>query len=192
MTDARPTPPTEFDPNHPDLFIDRPRWPTVVGIISISWSGLNLLCGIAFVGFFVWMNSASFTQMTEKGMGSPMPDVMRPNTLALVLMGVGTLWVGVLMFAGITTLARKDAGRMLHLLYAVVAIVLSAVGLVMQAKQNGAIRAWAEANPDTKWAQQQRPLGQFFGLMCGMGWGLAYPLFLIVWFGVVKGKEKIG
>lgn len=186
-----PTSPAPFDPNHPDLFVDRPKWPSVIGIISISWASLGLLCGVLSVFFFAWMNSGSFREMTEKGMGSPMPDLLRPNTLQFSLMSVGTVWAGVLLFAGIATLTRKETGRMLHLLYATVAIVLAVVGLVLQAKQMSAVRAWADANPDNKWAQQQKPMGQFLGICFAMFFSLAYPVFLALWFGMGKGREKI-
>lgn len=180
-----------FDPDHPELFVDRPTWPMVIGIISISWAALGLLCGVGGIFFFSWMNSPSFTEMTAKQMGSPMPDVLRASSLQLVLMGVGTAWAGVLLFAGITTLARKDTGRMLHLLYAAVAIVIAVAGLYLQAKQMSAVRTWADANPDNKWAQQQTPVGQFIGVCFAMFFSLAYPVFLALWFGMGKGRQRM-
>lgn len=190
-TATPPTSPAPFDPNNPDLFIDRPRWPAVIGIISISWAGLGLLCGVVGMFMLMWMNTGSFREMTEKGMGSPMPELLLPNVLQLTLMGIGTAWAGVLLFAGITTFARKPTGRMLHLLYACVAIVLALAGLVLQAKQMTAVRAWADANPDSKWAQQQTPLGQFLGVCFSMFFSLAYPIFLALWFGMGKGRGRM-
>lgn len=191
-TDTPPTQqPAGFDPNNPDLFIDRPKWPTVIGVISVSWAGLGLLCGVLGTVGFVFMRQPMFTEQMEKSMGSPMPDVMLPNTMQLVLMGVGTLWACVLLFAGIALVTRKQTGRMLHLLYAIVALALACAGLFLQARQMSALHAWVEANPGNKWAQTQSPVGQFLGACFGMIMSLGYPTFLILWFGLGKGRQKI-
>ena len=186
-----PTIPAPFDPSNPDLFIDRPRWPTPVGIVSICWASLGLLCGILFTVGFAFTNGPQFSEMVEKGMGSPMPDVLRPNSSQLVLMAIGTLWAGVLLFAGIATLTRKESGRTLHLLYAIVALALAVVGLYLQARQMGEVRTWVDANPDNPWAKGQNPIGQFLGACFGMIFSLAYPIFLLIWFGVAKRNQKL-
>ena len=190
MTDS-PVTPDSFDPNRTDLFIDRPTWPKVIWIISISWACFWMMCGLLMTVGMFFMNSQAFTEMTEKGMGAPMPDAFRPSSTMWAFGAVGSLWLLVLLFAGLATLRHRDSGRGLHLLWAVVAVVLGCVSMVLQAKMLSGKRVWVEANPDSAWGKQFSPVGEFIGTLVGMAISFSYPLFLIIWFGMGKGKQRM-
>lgn len=190
-TDPVSSDPAPFDPNHPDLFVDRPKWPTVVGIISIAWAGVWLACGLMMAAFVVFLSSEAFAEMTEKGMGGPMPDAFRPDALMMVMGVVSSLWLLVLLFAGFATVKRAATGRGLHLLWAIVAVVLGIIGSYLQAKMLGEKRAWAEANPETGWAKNFKPGFEFVMALVTMFISFIYPVFLILWFGMGRGRERM-
>ncbi len=190
MTDSHETP-APFDPNRGDMFVDPPKWTTPVGIVSICLASLGLLCGVCGLVGIVFLNSPQMAEQMEKGVGAPMPDVMRPNTVQTVLIVISTLWAGVLLAAGLATLARRETGRMLHLLYAIVAILMGGYGLYLQGQQMGAQKDFFAANPDSPWAKHYSPTGALVGACVGMVFSFSYPLFLIIWFGMGKGKERM-
>lgn len=165
-------------------FAPRPSWPKVIGIISIVFGALGMLCGIAGVGMTMFGASMMGGQT-----GDFPPVYANPPVLALVVAGIGTLWAIVLIVAGSMTAARKPVGRPLHLLYAVVAIVLGAVSMYNQVQIQAQVDQWVKDNPDKQFAKQQKQgggFGQAVGYACGGFFGFGWPLFTLVWFGAVK------
>lgn len=181
------TPPTDltFDPNDPTLFVEPPLWPKVVGIASICFSAVSLGCmGCGLVGIFV------FVPMGEQAMGTPMPDVMRPDAIGWAMMVAGFAGAIFLLVAGIATTTRRPIGRPLHLVWAALSVLLSIGSLYYQFAQQQRIKAWFVDNPDSPWAQQQQQneMFQYIGLALGLVFGLGWPLFCLIWFGLVKTK----
>ncbi|MCW5777387.1 MAG: hypothetical protein KIS87_13200 [Phycisphaeraceae bacterium] len=179
-------PPTGFDPDDPSLFLDAPKWPKVVGIISICWAGLGLFCtgcGLAMIPFW--------SQMMEPTLeGAPLPPtmVMGPLDWALGAIGLGLTFV--LLFAGIATAGRKPVGRTLHLAYGVAALPIVAVNIWNALEKNAAMAQWAADYPNNPMAQGQTGPGAAFGVAISVAmillFGLAWPVFCLVWFGLVK------
>ena len=91
-------PPTEsaFDMPMP---AEPPAWPKVVGIISIVWASLGLLCGVCGTGWLLYM--PTFAKSMEAQMG-PMPPAMSPSPaqLALMVLGVFGLVLVLLVASG--------------------------------------------------------------------------------------------
>jgi hypothetical protein len=169
--------------------VESPAWPKVIGILSLVWACLGLTCGACGVG---WMLVGP--ALMPPDMRAQMP----PN-----LMGTPAMWVNMtlsmintvlLLVAGVVTLRRHAAGRLLHLGWAVIAIVLWGAGVYLQIGQQEALKQWAAQNPDTPFARQMNSLGSQIGQMAGMVigaiFGLAYPVFLLIWFGAVKRSHK--
>lgn len=180
-------PPVEsaFDPDDPSLFVVPPKWPRVVGGISTGIAALNLTClGCGVVAIAV------FIPMGEKQIGQPMPDVMRPGAVGYALMALGTVMVLWLLLAGISTFARKPAGRMLHIGWAAVSILINIGSMIFQFAQRQRIMDWVAQNPDSPWAQQQQQnaVFQWIGLALGILLGFGYPAFCLIWFMLVKNK----
>lgn len=187
MTTTPPPTSPDFDPSLVD-FPEPPVWPKVIGIISIVWGTIGLGCNACGLASPILTNM--FSQQMEQQMGEPMPDVMKINSIQLGMIGVGLLMAVFLLFAGIMTVMRKPAGRMMHLVYAVVSVVMTLVGTGYGYVRMQDMAQWLAANGGSKWAQQANPAYQWIGLGVGVLLGLAWPVFCLVWFGLVKRKAE--
>lgn len=168
---------------------ERAKWPKTVGIISIAWAGLGLMCGFCGVGWMMFVGK--FLAGAEQQFG-PAPDVVKPNSAQLIVGVVGMVAPILLLIAGIATLRRKPAGRVLHLTYALVAIILGAAGAALGIRQQMAIMHWAGENQNDKWVTQGG-VGSPFGLIilaAVLLMTFAWPLFCMIWFGAVKRDTK--
>lgn len=165
-------------------------WPKVVGIVSIVWGSLSLLCNGC--GFVANASQEAMMNMIPKPTGpnapvmGPMPDVMKAGIVEIAGTGLGFVLGIVLIVAGSMLVARRSASRGLHLAYAVVGALLTVAYTVFMVQKLGAMTAWAKQNPDDFWAQQSQSGFAYIGLGFGVVIGLAYPLFCLVWFGIVK------
>lgn len=183
------------DPRDPDAamfegddLVEPPRWPKVVGTISIVWAALGLTCAGCGLASIALMDQ--FIKPAEERFG-PMPDVMKPGPAQIVLSVISFLPVIVLLVAGIMVVARKPLGGTLHLVYAVLSLIITGVAAVFGLQQQMAIAEWVRQNPDSQWAQQSNPTMGFvmMGLMVALG--LAWPVFCLIWFGVVKRRAPM-
>lgn len=141
-------------------FAPIPSWPKTIGIISICWGSLGLLCnGCGFAGI---MMQGTFLKQAEEQFG-PMPDVMKPQPAQMGLLAFGVLWTILLLISGILLVSRKQVSITLHLVYAVGGLIMGVVGTVVGVMQNLAISNWVQNNQSEKWAQQAKPtLGWVF------------------------------
>ncbi len=186
----QPTNPT-IPPSMGDFHVpvEPPAWPKVVGIISIVLSSLGLVCGVCGIGFLAFMRP--LLKMAEAQMG-PAPEVLIPGPLLVALAAVGVVWSAVLLVAGIATLRRRPNGRMLHVVYSGVAIVLTVISSFVNWQHQSAILKWVSENPTDQWAKQQSPMGAYAGMAFGVCIGLGYPIFLLVWFGAMGKRPEAG
>ncbi len=179
-----PSPPTEpFD----DLPPEPAGWPKVVGVISIVWASIGMLCGMCGVAGLAMM--PQFMSQMEQQLG-PMPDIMKPTPLMLGVAALGFIPPVILLIAGIMTVMRRPAGRSLHLLYAVIGLVLGVIGIGIQLKHQLDLMEWARQNQDSKWAQQAGSPFGFVGLGFGAILSFAWPVFCLIWFGIVKKDNR--
>jgi hypothetical protein len=166
------------------------KWPKVVGIISIVWACLGLMCGLTCGVFGPAFQNMAMASMVEKF--GPMPDAMKPAPAQLVLAVVGLIGPVLLLVAGIATARRKPAGRSLHLAYAVVSILLIGAGSVVAMRQQLALVQWAKDHPTDKWVtegHQGSPIGLVISAAI-MVMMFAWPLFCMIWFGAIKRDAK--
>lgn len=196
MSDGVHTPPTgpdAFDPNDPSLFVARPKWPKVIGIITIVLASLGLLCSVGGAGaaaFFGPMQQQVVADMAPDA--DPLPSPMTPLLWGAI--AFGTVLAFVQFIGGVMCVAYKPAARLVLLLYGVLGIVSTMLGTVAQLQQQAAMQAWAEANPGNPIADQMtsdaQAMGQLVGLAFGLLLGLGIPLFYVIWFGLVKTKPE--
>lgn len=172
-----------------DDFDTQPGWPKPVGIISIVWGSLGLLCGMCGMASMTMMST--FMKGAEDQMG-PMPDMMKPTPLQIGAMALGFIPAITLIVAGALTVKRNYKGRMVHLIYVAMSMVIGGIGIAMQIQQQMALSAWAAENPDNMWAKQQQQGGAFayIGIAFGVLLSFAWPLFCAIWFGFVKRKPE--
>src|SRR5688572_15792538 len=131
--DAPHTSPQDIVPDEP------PRWPGVVGVISIVWASLGILCGACGVLSPVLMQM--FLAQAEQQLG-PMPAAMKPGPMQVGLAGVSLAWAFVLLTAGILLMIRKPVARPLHLVYGAVAILLTIAGTAAGVMAQMALNEW--------------------------------------------------
>lgn len=161
----------------------RPAWPKVIGIISIVFGSLGVICGGLGIGWQLMM-PGFLGQMPG---GAP-PTLLNPNPINLGFGAVSTLWTIILIVAGALTVGRKPSGRTAHLAWALVAMIFGAVGIYMQMKMNAEIATWVADNPDADFSKQ--PQMPIIGYACAGFFGFGWPLFTLVWFGLVKRKAS--
>lgn len=184
MSQYDPAPPTSaYD--DVELFAPLPVWPKVIGIISIVLGSLSLTC----MGCNV-LSIVVFLPMGASQMGEPIPPPMQPGAPMWALIGLGGAMSALLLTAGIVTVVRRPEGRALHLLYAMLSVPLTIASAAIRVQQINDMAQWAANNPDSVWAKQQSTPGagamQWAGLLIGTALGLGYPVFLLIWFGLVK------
>lgn len=168
-----------------------PQWPKVIGIISICLAGLGLTCQVCGVAMAPLSMSIIPADQRDQ-----YPPNMGVGPLVYLAAALGLPHGLLLLVAGIQTMRRRASGKMLHLIYALLALPLVAFGIWVQVEQQAVIAQWVRENPDTVYAKQmQMPgaaMGQYIGMIFGIFFGLAYPVFLLIWFGIVKAKADMG
>lgn len=179
-----PFPPNQtVDPILDPYDNEPPAWPKIVGIVSIVVSGLGLMCGGCAVGGLLFQGN--LLKMAEQQMG-PVPPPMLASPIQIAAAAAGLVWALVLLTAGIMLVSRRPIARPLHLLYSVGAIVLGAIGMALTVQQQAAVAEWLRQNPDSQWGKHQSSLGNAIGLAVAAVLSFAYPLFVLIYFGVVK------
>lgn len=160
-----------------------PKWPKPVGITSIVFASLGLICNGC--GVFGSLASDQMYKMAEPQLG-PAPDVLKPTAAVTVISMLGFLWAILLLIAGILTLTRNYAGRLTHIVYSIGGILLISIGTYLQLEQQAAFKEWARQNPDSQWVLQvDNPIGMI-SMVVGILIGLSWPLFCLIWFGFIK------
>lgn len=173
-----------------DMFREPPKWPKVVGVISIVWGSLGLCCNALSLGSGAIMGKLLSSAASNMQGGMP-PVITHPPALSLVAGGIGALWSVFLIVAGATTASRRPVGRAMHIAWAIGGLMLMVLGLYVQMKVQNEIAAWMQANPDAMFTQQQQKagaIGKVIGFAVAIVFGLAWPVFTLVWFGLVKRK----
>lgn len=166
----------------PMLVTEAATWPKTMGIVSILFAALGLTCNSCGVASPFLMSMVP----EQPGFG-PMPDVMKPAFSMVVLSGLGIVWSMLLLVAGIVTLRRERAGRMLHVVWAVGALITTIAGVAISVKVTQDQQAWKAANADSPWAKSMGSAGlsyAFIGasvLITGF-----WPAFCALWFGLLK------
>ncbi len=173
----------------PDLPPEPPQWPKVIGIVSIVWGILGGACGGCGMTMLFVMPMMLPPEMTKGGL----PPTMTPTPTMLAGQGMGLLMAVLLIIAGAATLKRTIQGRTLHMVYACLSFVTVAIALWMNWKNSVDMKTWIANNPDNPMAKQQAQTGDlsfFIGTGAILVFGLVYPIFLLVWFGLIKRTEE--
>lgn len=164
-----------------------PTWPKPVGVLSLVFGILAVGCGglgLAWLGF------------GQSIMGNVMPaDQFPPAMMQLTAAG----WVGqilsivgnvLLITAGAVLLTRQPVARPLHLLYAVLLLVSTALATYAAFEQQQLIAEWVKDNPDAEFSRTYNPTAQALGPVFGGVVALAWPVFCLIWFGLVKTRPE--
>lgn len=173
-----------------DDFREPPKWPKVVGILSIVFGALNLVCnGLGAVSAFMMPTFMKSAEAQSPG-GFP-PAMTTLNPLVSLLMLVSLAFGLLLLLAGIMTLNRRAVGRPMHIVYSLGALVMLVVGIIFQLQQVDEIGAWVRDNPDAAFSQQWSPMTTYISMAIGIVIGGGYPVFCLVWFGAMGKRPEI-
>jgi hypothetical protein len=179
-------------PHDEEQFLSPPKWPIPMGIVSIVLAGLGLVCGglgLAFMPFLGGMMSGQLQ-------GAPPPPAMQFGPVDYTLGGLGVVLSVLLLIAGIMLVGRHPVSRWMHLLYAVAAIPVSIMNMMQQSAKQAAMAQWAADYPDNPIAQSVnaggpgQEIGPMIGMCVGGVLGIGFPLFLFVWFMLVKTRPE--
>lgn len=172
----------------------RPRWPKVIGIISIVWGSLGLVCG--GLGLIALPFSSKFVGMALKD-GEPVPYGMVPSGSDYAIATIGLGMTLLLLFAGIACVSYRPITRMMHIAYAMLGIPLVVWQYLNQLHKQELNAQWAKEFPDSAMAPgfAQSASGsatpsQLIGLVLLIVLGFGIPLFYLIWFGLVKTKPE--
>jgi len=177
----------------PDLApVNRPRWVPVLGGINIALAAFGLVCG-----GLVMLSVPFFAGMVEDQLnGDPLPPhlVLTPYTLGIALFGL-VLSV-VLMVGSILLVMRRFKSRMIILIYSVLALPLNFLAFLNQINIQAGVQQWVKDYPNNPMANNfdtannaGAAIGQYIGLGLFLLLGLGWPLFMLIWFSLIKTKE---
>lgn len=176
-----------------DDWREPPKWPKVVGIISIVWAVLGIVCnGLGVVSAFLTPQMMKMAESGGEMEGGFPPQMTQLNLLLAGMMMVSVLVSVTLLLAGIFTVNRRPQGRGLHLGVAVVSLIMLVIGMGYQWHSMTQMGAWVKANPDATFSQTYSPIGSMIGMGIGIVIGGAWPLFCLIWFGALKKRPEVG
>jgi hypothetical protein len=173
----------------PYLPPEPPQWPKVIGILSIVWASLGLVCApCGLIGPFIWPMVMP-PEMTKDGL----PPHMSVDPLLMGIQASGLLMAVLLLSAGVATLRRTAAGRTLHLVYGVLQLLSMAPGIWITHRLHVATQQWFADHPDSLFTKQQGgggDAGFIIQVALMIVLGAMYPAFILVWFGLVKRTQQ--
>lgn len=168
-----------------NTYREAPKWPKVVGGISIGWSVLGLGCMGCGLGALVFFKDMMPQEMRD------MPS-MQFTTAQAIQASLGVLMGLLLIAAGVLTCMRQRAGRTLHLVYGFLSLPMFFYTIIVQIGVNERMREWIEQNPGSPAAQGGpggQAIGELIGYVVAAVFGLVYPVFLLIWFGAIKHEK---
>lgn len=162
--------------------VRRPVWPTVIGILSICFGGLGLLCGsIGMIANLVGPFKDMTKMASPSGLDFTPPSGLHAATVATSLLGL-TIAI-LLLIGGILVLRRRRAGVALHVAY----IVLQFLNVVASMAVQYMMVSWMQSKFGELAQAPHMPMEAFkVQMVVAMAttalFGLPYPIFLAVWF----------
>ena len=181
-------PPTDRDE---DIELaDPPKWPKVVGIISIILGTLGVIC----TGGGTAMAGLSAKMIQSSGMQGPFPPAITNPPMIVYISGALSVLLSIyLIVTGVITANRKPIGRIMHVIYAILAIIIITVALKYTFDQQAVMAQWVKDHPDAPFAKTQSGAGGSIGLVIGIFMSFLryiWPTFCLIWFGLIKTKAK--
>jgi hypothetical protein len=162
-------------------------WPKTVGIISIVYGSIGILCngcGVlkAVTGPMLTNWAKGMVPANQQAQMTSVP----PSPLGIATASLGFLWAILLIVAGSMLVARQARARTLHLVWAVIQLGLWVMGLISGLEETKQQLAQMASQPTGGFkADQMKPV--FYGVFaCILVVLLIYPVFTLIWFGLVK------
>ncbi len=165
-----------------------PSWPKVIGIISISWACIGLICSVC-----------GGVQIVTGGMKQPgledMPNIAA-SPLSIISLLIGVVVAVLLLIAGVLLVQRKPIAKPLHVVYGVVGLGSLLLAVVAQFQGLAVFEQYLLDNAQKPEIQQmmkvpimtiQRAIVISIDVVFAI-----YPVFCIFWFGIAKRNADMG
>ena len=175
-----------------ELMNPRPKWPKVIGVISILYGVFGLTCGGIGLATAPIITGLMKTPLE----GDPIPYGMVMHAVDYIIGGLGIALAASLLMGGITAVTHRPVTRTLHLVYAIGVLPLSVWSYLNQVGKQELNLQWAEEFPNNTIAQGmngQNPgqaIGELVGLVLFILLGIGVPVFYLIWFGLIKTKPE--
>lgn len=176
MSDLPAMPPPVREPAPPGAPLGPPRrpgWATAIGVISVVLAGMGLICTPI---------SLAMQDLLPKLMpGAPIIDIRDYypewyGTYYTIMIFVGLALAVLHLAGGITVLRKHTLARALYLTWAGANLVLTVINIVISL-----------AFMDLSSAPRTVRIATIIGIPVG----LAYPVFLLIWFNRAKIKQQV-
>jgi amino acid transporter len=176
------TPPTQAPPP----LVRASVWPTVVSIIGIIYASLGLFgtfCGLAFLfilpSYADWLQSFGMSEQDVQAMETSMPPI--GWTVLTSLVGLALI---ILLFVGALKLLRRQAsGARLCALWSWIIIPWTIIATVITL----VFQLTAPAPSSGRGQQIAGAIGGVIGTVVG----LAFPVFVVIWFSRPTIKSQV-
>jgi len=159
----------------------RPRWPSVVGGVSLTLGLLGAPLNAAKLALPSMMRSLKqLMEQTAGEFAASLPP-LEITTAQKAHAVAATLSLLLLAAAGVATLLRKRLGAWLHLAFAAVAAPLAVWGAALGYDKGRELARWAAEHTESPAAAF---VGQptLAGAALGLAISLAWPIFVACWF----------
>ncbi len=195
MSQFNNMPPTFGEPEFPQAV---PTWPKAVGIISIVWASLGLICN-GCTALSSLLQPMLLNMVPPEQQQQMQQQMAGQNTaVSIVLAVVGFLLSCLLLYAGIQLVRYQWPARALHLGWAALALVIGIVGAVVgfgQMRAQVAAQMQQMQNDPNMAGNAQQMQGGIeafaYGMYgCMVFFMLSYPLFILIWFGLIKTRRE--
>lgn len=174
MQPPAPEPPTPGQAPEPTK---RPGWATAIGVISVVLAGLGLVCtriGLAIKDVTSKLAPGTPTVNIE----DYFPDWYGTYQTVAILVGIALSVI--LLAGGVSVLRKRAAARTLHLAWAGINLVLGVINNVISL----GFMDLSSAPPGARFRA-------ILLIIIGIPAGLAYPVFLLIWFNRAKIKQQL-
>lgn len=187
MSEEQQQAPADIE-QYEEVYADIPQWPKVVGIISIVLASLGGCCLVGQIVRLALQGAGVGGQERVPEELQKQLDAISMGPASMIAMGLGAVAVAVLMTAGITTVGRKSVGRVLHLVYGGIGIVNVTLSMYISSQIYSRFADYIQQNPSSDLAKAGGLILGVTKISMGIGVliGGAYPLFTLIWFGLVK------
>jgi len=170
-------------------------WPTVIGVIAIVLGALGALGGLwgAISPWFTDLIAARLPEAQRETL--EITQKWRGWTISVSLVSLALAIL--LLVAGIGLVKRRSRARQTCTTWAVLrmpfVVVSTGVGyrIAQETLEVTARHSTSAPGMAPLTAQHFAELGTMFGLALGLLWGLALPVFLLIWFARRKVRDEV-
>lgn len=181
-----------------ESFQPESTWPKVIGIISIVLGGLGMLGGFWQVVTPFFMKAiGDFLKKFDPSATDPFAG-MHDWKYILAAVGVATFLIAVmLLIGGVQLLSRKRTSVAILKRWAIAKMIFSVIAIVVNFMlQMGQIQTTMQqasataAGSDTV-VKTAVMVGMVIGVLFGLAWAWAYPIFILFWFNKKNIQQEI-